>query len=566
MKTISHLSPDLIAKIAAGEVVEHPASVVKELVENSLDAGATQVDVELKEGGLSLIQVSDNGKGMSKEDLEVCFLPHTTSKLKTSEDLMKIVSFGFRGEAIWSIAAVSDMHIQSRQVDTDSGNSIHIRESKIIDQRVIGMPVGTVVRVESLFLTTPARRKFMKDTTTETRAVVDVLLKFSLAFPHVGFTLTHNHKTLLDLPQNQTHETRLHAVFGEYMSQHFLPILSPSEKKSMFGKIQGFIGRPQLSGRNRTHQYVYINGRPVSPQLIAKHVSLAYGNLIEPRSFPVFILFLDIPHDHVDVNVHPRKEEVAFIYEQEIATLIQEAIAETLTQHNLTFRDIQDDLPFKGMNFSMASMLRETLTPWNVKDIPEENILQINNLYLLASTDHGLLLIDQHAAHERILYEEFLSAFKEKQSEGTVIQLPEALLLDLPKADALLLEKELSTLQHIGFDIDSFGEKTFKICSVPEVFKNRDIKQTILEVLQQIKEYGKVAHVDKETDRTLSFLACRTAIKGGEALSLPERKRLVEKLLEIQRENKTGYTCPHGRPTHIEITLGELDKMFKRKM
>ncbi|MEN9649422.1 MAG: hypothetical protein RL094_389 [Candidatus Parcubacteria bacterium] len=565
MKTIYPLPSDVVAKIAAGEVVQNPASIAKELIENSLDAGATCIEISLTNGGIDAFHIRDNGRGMSKEDLAVCFLPHTTSKITSADDLFALDSFGFRGEALWSVASVSTMHIRSRQAGAPSGHEVIIKEGTVVEQQPAGIPEGTDIFISHLFSSVPARKKFLKDPATEARSVADVVLQFALSFPGCGFKLSHNDKVLLHISPEQTQDERLRAVLGEYVSQHSLPI----SHESRYGTISGYIGRPQLSGRSRAHQYVFVNNRSVSSAPISKYVNAAYSNLIEPRSYPVFVLFLNLPKDHIDVNIHPRKEEVAFIYEQEVAQALQEAIIATLEAHNLTYRDVQDEYnDINGMNATTASMLRSSLTPWNVKDIGDQEILQINNLYLIAPTDKGVLLIDQHAAHERILYEQFHQAFIDKKSEATVFQLPEHVLFDLPRGDALLLEQELEKFQSIGFDIEHFGEFTFKLSAVPEVFKDRNYAQTILEVLQQMKDVGIQAgrgSVDKETDRTLSFLACRTAIKGGEALTNDEKIRLVKKLLEVSDAHK-AYTCPHGRPTHIEVSLSELDRMFKRKM
>lgn len=568
MKTIYQLTPDIIANIAAGEVVENPASVVKELIENSLDASATHIDIELTEGGLEKIVIRDNGTGMSIEDMLLCFLPHTTSKIRSTDDLYSLSSFGFRGEAIWSIASVSSMIIKSRESNQQKGNQISLLYGKLVEQQPVGMPEGTEITIENIFSNTPARKKFLKDTATEVRNVVDVVLQCALAFPKHSFKLSHNGKILVHVSAQETHHDRLRAILGEYMALHSVPITA----QSTYGEVTGFIGRPQIAGRSRTHQYVYINNRPVNPSILSKSVFDAYSNLIEPRSYPQFSIFLTVPTNQLDVNIHPKKEEVAFAYTDEIKKLISEAVSQALSAYDLTYRDPKKDtangIDFfreQGMDYTTASMIRKAVLPWNVKEIPDQDILQVNNLYLIVPTNTGILLVDQHAAHERILYEQFLETYKAERENKEIHELVEPLVIDLPVSDSLILAKELAVFQKLGFDIEEFGERTFKLSAVPLFFKERDYTETLYGILNNIKENPSSKQedvfIDRQTDRTLSFIACRTAIKGGEALSSIERKRLIEKLLET----KTSYTCPHGRPTHIEISLNELDKMFKRK-
>lgn len=564
MQTIKKLSPELITKIAAGEVVERPASVVKELIENSIDAGATSISVYLEEGGAKKISIKDDGKGMHEDDVKVSFLPHTTSKLTSEDQLFSIKSFGFRGEALSTIAAVSNLTIRSREANKEYGFEVEVEQGELVRGAPVGMPVGTEICVENLFNSTPARRKFLKDEKTELAYISNLVSTIALSCPHIAFRLMHEDNVLLDVPHSQTLDDRFQALCGTHIAEHSFPI----HHEALYGKVSGFVGKPQIAGRTKNHQYIFINNRAVSDELVTKTVLNCFGSLIEPRSFPIFTLFLSLPYENVDVNVHPRKEEVAFAHPQEVQKLLEEALSTTFAENDLTYKDPEGNYVIKDQYFTlrdkghmdmhMATILRNEITPWHVKPQNEE-IIQLHNVYLIAETPKGILMIDQHAAHERILFEQFKEAFFAVQNKLELYTLPEPIVFDLAVADRVSLVSQLEVFQKLGFDIEPFGNNSFKLSALPLVFKNREYQKLITEVLGDIKNNNK--KLDRETERTLAFLACRTAIKAGDPLSPDERKELVTKLL-----NTDGiYTCPHGRPTHIEISLYELDKMFKRK-
>jgi DNA mismatch repair protein MutL len=554
MRTINPLPKNLIAKIKAGEVVERPSSVVKELMENSLDAKAHYIHVYLEEGGIKKIVVKDDGIGMNPEDLLISYLPHTTSKISSEEDLFKIGSFGFRGEALASISAVSLMTIKSRQGGNESGNMIELKEGILENQSSVGMPIGTEIIVESLFISTPARRKFLKDPSTELRYIVDILTRFALAHTNVGFRLTHENKTILDLPVENSSEERIKNILGSGIGEVIIPV----NHENRYGKIHGYITKPQASSRSRTHQHLFINSRTVHDGMINQAVIESYGNLLEPRAFPPYVLHIDLPFENVDVNIHPKKQEVGFAFPSEIKKLVEEGIKQALELHNLTYTELGESDEYH-MDRATAGILRELVIPWNLKDIKNLSILQIKNLYLVTMTNNGLLIVDQHAAHERILFEQFKEAFTSSQENPTTYKLDKPVIFDLSPSESMELSEKLEIFQKLGFDIDTFGNNSFKLSAIPQVFKTRDLPKLIREVLHDL-EQGNEKNLDRETERTLSFLACRTAIKAGDPLQEDERKRLVEKLLE----SKTLYTCPHGRPTHIELPIAHLDKLFKR--
>ncbi len=485
MRTINTLTPEIISHIAAGEVVERPASALKELIENSLDAGATHISIILEDAGIKSMQIKDNGKGMSTEDIALCFLPHTTSKISDKNDLLSIKSFGFRGEALWSIAAVSNMTIKSRTAHSESGTKIEVKNSTQIAQEPCGMPVGTDIKIDSLFNSTPARKKFLKDPKVELRAITAIVEQFALAFPHVHFELINNKKSILSLHSEKNILERITKVLGNTITQYLLPI----EHTSRYGKIIGFIGHPQIAQNSRSHQYIYINNRSITHHPIAHTVKDSFGSLIEPKTFPVFLLFLELPYENVDVNIHPRKEEVGFAYPKELLNLTHESIALSLSKHNLTYSEKSTE---KDMNAHMAHFLKNTVNPWSLKDLHQEEIMQINNLYLIAPTKDGMLVVDQHAAHERILFEQFKTAFESKAKETHVLELPQSVLLELSISDTLLLEENIDVLKNIGFDISLFGPRIFKLSAVPEIFRAHDHRLLIQNVLEDIKTSNKI--------------------------------------------------------------------------
>lgn len=554
MRTITTLSPDLVAKIAAGEVVERPASVVKELIENALDARATHIDIELTDAGTKRVVVRDNGKDMHVEDLLLCYKPHTTSKITSHDDLAAIASFGFRGEALSSIAAVSLMTIKSRPEDLEYGTIIELISGELKHEEKIGMPVGTEIIVESLFHSTPARRKFLTDHKSELRKISESITQFAMAFPKVGFTLHHNDELLFTVPMLQMLQDRIRSIVGQYLTDFLIPI----EHESRYGKVMGYIGKPQSAQHAKQHQYLFVNDRIVTDPVVAKTLTESYGPLLEPRAHPPFVLYLTLPYESVDVNIHPRKEEVAYAFPKQIYSLVTDGVTQALSKHDLTYTQSSRQ---HDMDRHTADFLKSIVSPWSVKNLKEGDVLQIHNVYLIAATDTGMLLIDQHAAHERILFEQFKEAFYKTREHQTLTEFAQPLMFELSLTDSRLLQEHIETLRKIGFDIEHFGKTTFKLSAVPEIFKTRDHAKLIIETLHDIKAGKGTEKVDRETEKTLAYLACRSAIKAGDALEPNEQKKLVEKLLLTEGI----YTCPHGRPTHIEVSLKELDKMFKRR-
>lgn len=564
MPTIRILPRQLVAQIAAGEVVERPASAVKELIENSLDAGATQIAITLEDAGTKKIIITDNGHGMNRENISLAAMEHATSKIESFDDLLSIGTLGFRGEALASIAAVSRLTILSKTANDKIGNQIVAEHGIIGEPMPAGSPTGTTVIVETLFAHTPARKKYLKTLPTEMRHIMDAITLAAIAHPEVSFTLTHNGKRILELPAEHARDARIRAVLGADIAQHLIPLARTSPHLA----IEGYVGKPQIASTRKDMQFVFVNGRPVTNALVIDAVRAAYGSLIEPKAHPVCILFLTLPLESVDVNIHPRKETVDFKNGRAIAEVITRTVERELTKNDLTYT-IRDEsetsltLRDRGMDGYTASALKHAVTPWKVNQATAEReaeILQIHNVYLLAETPSGMLLIDQHAAHERILYEQFKAAFVDAQGEHEVYTLPEALVCELPASTHAVLEEHLATLASLGFTIEHFGHRACKVRAVPTLFKGRDIVLLLRELLDALIDEVPTTALDTITERTIAFLACRSAIKAGDYLAPHERKNLLEKLSTCG----TSYTCPHGRPTHIEISKSELHKMFKR--
>ncbi len=563
MKKIITLPEHIISRIAAGEVIERPAYAVKELIENAIDAGADSITIHIEDSGLKKITVSDNGEGMSKDDIQESFKPHTTSKV-IDETLVGIKTLGFRGEALSSIASISQMTIQSRTADNPSGVQLTLKGAAIEHIGPIGMPPGTTITVQNLFHTVPARKKFLKTARTEFRHILDLISSYTLAYPNIKFLLTHNKRTVLDVSKNQSREQRIEKVLGPSFASHLLPIASTSS----YVQIEGFIAHPQLTTRTQSKQYIFINNRFVTDRLITTAVKEAYGNLLENTQFPVFMLFLQLPHESVDVNVHPRKEQVSFVNHTMVFDTVKEAVAKTLANNNLTFYNASFNAysPRAGTTSSYAAKaLKHEVTPWTVKDdlriLKTADIQQLHNTYLLVQTQQGILLIDQHAAHERILYQQFKDAFVKKRKKQEQVILPSALYIDLSLSEAEVLEEYQETLSSFGFVLEHFKDTTYAITAVPALFQDRDLKTLITEMLEELATGKHIADIDHFSDLMISFLACRAAIKAGDTLTRDEAKKLIEKLQETEQ----NATCPHGRPTQIEMGVDSLHKMFKRK-
>ncbi|QQG44384.1 MAG: DNA mismatch repair endonuclease MutL [Candidatus Roizmanbacteria bacterium] len=554
MKKIHQLSPDIIAKIAAGEVIERPAFAVKELIDNAVDSGASFIKINIDKAGLERITVTDNGGGMSKDDIAECFKPHTTSKIKVLDDLNHIFTLGFRGEALSSIAAISDLIIKSRTTKDTQGNLVELQRGKLKDILPIGIPSGTTIMVDNLFYSVPARKKFLKSDQTEFRHILDIVIGSVLAYPKIRFSLTHNNKLIFDLPPQDILK-RIKTLLGDSTFNYLLPL----NYKDSYVRISGFISTPQITTQTQSKNFIFINQRKVTDKLISLAVKESYGNLIEPNVYPVFILFLSLPYEIVDVNVHPRKEQVSFVDARLVFDAVNKAVSQTLAKNNLTFRNLIHSNSAMTKSFAGVLLKNAVLPKEDIGQIiKSSDIIQVHNTYLITQTRHGILVIDQHAAHERILYEEFCQAFQKHKKE--IFHLPTSIILDLSLSEGELLEENIDVLKDLGFEIEKFKENLFKVYAIPLLFKDRDCQKLVMEILDDIMQNKDPKKVDEQSNRMIEYLACRAAIKAGDKLTKQECKDLLEKL----EKTKSNYTCPHGRPVKIEMTVYELSKYFKR--
>lgn len=558
------LPPDVIAKIAAGEVIERPTYAIKELIENALDAKADSIAVHIEKSGLRSIIVVDNGEGMSKENLMECFKLHTTSKLSLADHLSHIKTLGFRGEALASIAAISTMLIRSRTKKSVGGTQIELKNGRVEKIVPVGMPKGTNVTVTNLFHSVPARKKFLKSDKTEFRHIVSLVTNFALAHPDVHFVITHNKKTVFDLPKTADVVERIKSLLGTKIFINLLPFSYHEDHIT----ISGFLAKPQEKTFSANKQFLFINSRKVTDKQISMAVKDAYGTLIDPKSFPIFILFISLPYEFVDVNVHPRKEFVRFADTKLLTDAIHKAVSETLTKNNLTFYDNTGfgfGLSDSNVTKSFAGrIIKENQIPWDIRPRNEigsfTEITQIHNLYLVTQTKFGIALIDQHAAHERILYEQFLEAFVNEQKKSPQQQLSKPVILEFSFSETALFEEHKKLFENLGFVLEPFKGTTYLLSSVPLLFQDRKSAELISEMLSDL-EQEKVHNVDKMSAKMIAYLACRAAIKAGEQLTKKQAKDLLEKL-ELTNNNAT---CPHGRPTKIVIDIDQLHRMFKRK-
>jgi len=556
MNKIFTLPESVVSKIAAGEVIERPAFAVKELIENALDAKATNIEIRIEESGLKKIIIIDNGVGMSREDLKICFLPHTTSKLKSEEELLRIQTFGFRGEALSSIAAISNVTIKSKTEDDIAGTVIEIKNGGVQNLSSIGMPKGTQVVVDYLFFSVPARRKFLKSQLTEFRLTTDIITNYALSFPKVHFSLIHNGKEILNLSKKEIISDRLKVLLGD----HFFNNVVPFSFEENHIKLSGFIGKPQIASKQNQKQYLFINSRSVTDKLISLAVKESYGTLLPASYTPVFLIFVTMPSELVDINVHPRKETVSFINSKGVFDTTKQAIIQTLSDSNITFSlskfKEEPSLRFGETRSLSANQLKKKVLTINKASL----ILQIDKTYLIVSTKNGIVMLDQHAAHERILYEEFVITLEKEKQKNSQYTLPKLLFITLSVSDIQILEEYKDLFIKVGFTIEPFQGKTILIRKIPSFFKGRNIGKILLDMISDLKTSEGIKSIDTGTERMISFLACRGAVKAGDSLSGNQAKDIIMKL----QKTKNNPTCPHGRPTHIEMSVTDLDILFKR--
>lgn len=557
MGKIHHLSPDIIAKIAAGEVIERPAFAVKELIENALDAQATTIAISVENAGLRKIQIIDNGEGMDKIDLEACWKPHTTSKLAEKDSLIGIKSFGFRGEALASLAAVSTLTIKSRTKDEKVGNQIVIKEGKKVHSIPTGMPEGTTIIAENLFSQIPARKKFLKSNQTELRHIVDVFNHFAIAYPHIHFSLYHNNRLLLEFHANETIQKRIQAIVGQQNFSLFLPV----KNIDSYISITGFVAKPQINLSSQSKQILFVNKRKVTDKLISLAVKEAFGTMLEATTYPLFVLFLDFPYEMVDVNVHPRKEQVVFLNNRIIFQKVKETITQVLQENNITFQNLSWKRRGVGTTHSFAGkLLKKKVLEKELQTKPNSCPIQINNLYILNETKSGIIFTDQHAAHERILFEKLSKEFINQKRKHQSFQLKNPIVLHLSLSEKIIFEEHRILFKKLGFVITQTENNAAVITHTPFLFQDRDPEALIKQFLENVEEEIPLKQMDKISEEMIAFLACRAAVKAGDTL---DEEKMRNILLELENTPNKA-TCPHGRPTSIFTSFDQLDNFFKR--
>lgn len=594
MGRIVRLDEDTINKIAAGEVIDRPASVVKELVENSIDAKATSITIDIKDGGKSLISVMDNGHGILRDDLPYLFERHATSKIKTIEDLLRVRTLGFRGEAMSSIVAVSDVELESQSDNDILGSRVIIKSGKIFDSKEISTSTGTIVKVKNIFYNTPARLKFLKSDRTELNYITDTVEKIALSNTHISIKYVVDDKVIFHTPGNGDLLSVIHCIFGAKTAKMMLPVSFANELLS----IEGFTSKPELSKGNSTYIIFSVNNRIVKNNILKEAVKAAYKTLLMNNRYPVSILNVNIDPERIDVNVHPTKAEIKFSDSRSIFNLIYYAINQVLNksdiQYTESFKD--DDKPvmketlFENTNFTSKNVYNPTkndfsFNKWNnnsyknetvyegVKDSKPDEIItkvensiinfhnghiagQLFNTYIIYETGDSFMIIDQHAAHERVLYEELMEKAKHRNIEQQPLLMP--IIIELTPKERNMIEEYKDVLNNLGYEFDFFGENSIAIRQVPIIRGEPASGYMISELLDTIdSQKGDLPSI---YERAITQIACKSAVKAGNNLTDKEIEELISRLFSA----KLPFTCPHGRPTIITMDKTELEKKFKR--
>jgi DNA mismatch repair protein MutL len=615
---IIHLLPDNIAnQIAAGEVIQRPASAVKEMLENAVDAGATEINLIVNDAGKALIQVIDNGKGMSETDARMAFERHATSKIRQIEDLFMIRTMGFRGEALASIAAVAQVELKSKRAEDETGVFIAIENSQVIKQEPVAMQTGTSIAMKNLFFNVPARRNFLKSNAAELRHIVDEFIRVAMAFPDIFFSFTSNGQEVFHLEKGSMKQRIVQILGNSYAAK-----LVPVQEQTDYMNIYGFVGKPETAKKTRGDQYFFVNNRFIKSAYLNHAVMNAFNDMIAKDSFPMYTLFIDLDPSQVDINVHPTKQEIKFEDEKIVYAFVQSAIKHALAQFSISpTLDFELDASIQSLDAvskpfteekkssASASSLYNTFTRkhqshfieskselkhW--KDFYEpaekltvdrgslagaqdtvggelrtnsqqrptaENLLQLHNSFIVVQTNRGYYLVHQQNAHERILYERFALAV-----EGKPIATQQSLFpatIELSAADGVLLKELLPDMHHLGYQLEPFGNNTFVIQGTPADISqanqhgSANEKAAIERVLEQYKHFSNDLKYSKR-EKLLRSLALQQSVKAGTALTDKEMKALIEDLFNCSVPNSTA----NGKPTYLEFKKEELDKLFGR--
>ncbi len=597
---IEVLDQKTINQIAAGEVIERPMAVVKELMDNSLDAGATAITVEIKEGGLSFIRITDNGAGIAGQEIPTAFLRHATSKIRTPEDLLSVTSLGFRGEALSSIAAVAQVELVTKKHNEIVGTRYEIHGGREITREDVGCPDGTTFLVRNLFFNTPARKKFLKSKTTEGNYIHELVQRYSLAHSDIRFSLIMDGKNKLQTSGDGNIKTNIFYNYGPDITRELIAV--SHEENNM--KLEGFIGKPVLSRGNRGMMNYYVNGRYIKSPIIASAIEQGYKNFLMNHRYPFVALLLTIDSSFIDINVHPTKMEVRFTNQQEVYDLFYHTIHNKLEQVSLIPEVALDETP----KISVESPALNKRTPEPFERIREEQLIkkepiqmpdsdsgqspfmqknaeiikeefqqldlkkeesikadtlafriigQVFNTYWLVEYENELLIIDQHAAHEKVLYEKLITSLKEKEALTQTLAAP--IVVSLSGREIEILKQYRSIFDEIGFQLETFGDREFLITGIPADFLNLSPKELFLELLDSLMQEKTKIEPELILDHCAT-MACKAAVKGRHAMSYSEAKELISQMLQMEQP----YHCPHGRPTTIAMSRYEFEKKFKR--
>jgi DNA mismatch repair protein MutL len=596
-----HLLPDNIAnQIAAGEVIQRPASAVKELLENAVDAGATEVRLIVNDAGKALVQVIDNGSGMSETDARMCFERHATSKIASIDDLFHIRTMGFRGEALASIAAVAQVELRSRKAGTDIGTCIEIENSAVIKQTPVATPEGTSIAMKNLFFNVPARRNFLKTNASELRHIVDEFIRVTMAFPGIFFSLSHNGQEMFHLEAGSLKQ-RVIQILGSHYNTKLVAV----KEETDYLNVSGFVGKPDTAKKTRGDQYFFVNNRFIKSAYLNHAVMNAYHDMMAPDSFPMYVLFIDLNPEQVDVNVHPTKQEIKFEDEKIVYAFVQAAVKHALAQFSITpTLDFELDSSIQSLEsvqkpfteerqaatrsssifqaFTEANQAHKIESPsaglrtWSefVKQpatgfeapghtqqqaftgTQNAELVQVNNTFILYPAAQGFLLIHQQSAHERIIYERLHSALHGQPIATQTSLFPAT--IELAPADAVLLNELLPDLFVMGYTIEPFGKHAFVIQGTPADVVSGNERVVLEKILEQCKHFSEVKLSKREM--LLRSVAAQQSIKPGTSLSSKEMQRLAEDLFHCQAPNIT----PSGKPTYLEFKKEGLEKLFGR--
>jgi DNA mismatch repair protein MutL len=557
---IKALDPKVVARIAAGEVVARPASVVKELVENSLDAGSSQISVEASGGGVSLIKVTDNGSGIASGEIELAFDRYATSKLENLEDLESISSLGFRGEALPSIAAVAQVDMVSCAIGEKSGTYLGLRDGTITNRGRQGRSQGTTVTVTSLFRKIPARLKFLKSPATENGHIANVVSQYALAFPEVKFSLFLDGRAALRTSGSGKLIDSIVDVHGAEVAENMIGL----KEETTSPQVSGMVGLPKLSRSGRAYLSFFVNRRWVSSRLLAKAAEEAYHGLLMVGRHPIAVINISLPAQEVDVNIHPTKSEVKFGNERAVFSAVHRAVRQALTEQ-ITVPQVEPEVtkpifpptPREAISVPAAEVVAKPSfsPPTPVMSLPVLRVLgQLDNSYIIAEGPDGLYLIDQHAAHERVQFEKIERQRSQRQIE--VQGMLEPMTLEVSPRQEAELRSCYQDLAEFGFAIEPFGDRTFLVRAVPALLHDKDWAGMLRELLDSLSEGDK----GDWAENVAKSMACHSAIRAGQTLADDEMRELVRQL----EQSATPHTCPHGRPTMIHLSSGQLKREFGR--